>query len=339
MHGTQLKPLHSLARRKAFWGILASALFVWASNTSLFVDRSDRRVALVAHGALGQTYDLTGVKWNTNTATIIHPLEHPYIDNTLPSMRAAFAGGADVVEFDIRLTGDRQLAVFHDDILEYRTDGTGPVSAKAMEYLRTLDVGYGYTAAGGRTFPLRGTGLGLMVSIADVVREFPDGTFLIHIKDSGNEVGPVLLEYLGTLSERQIANISLYGNDNALDLIPQRYPTMKTLSMRRIKRALLGYELVGWTGYILSSIRNMEMHLRLEYARLLWGWPDRFLQRMDAAHTRVVLVRYVDGWSDGFDTEAELARLPPSYTGSVWTNRVDIVAPLLRKISENYSRL
>jgi len=37
-------------------------------------------------------------------------------------------------------------------------------------------------------------------------------------------------------------------------------------------------------------MRNMELHLPARYARPLWGWPKRFLQRMDAADTRVEIV-------------------------------------------------
>lgn len=323
--------LRRVVRSKTVWIVVAAVAFVWLNNTSLFVDRSGKNATLVAHAALGQTYDLTKVRWDTNTAAMIYAPEHPYIENTVPSMRAAFASGADVVEFDVRLTKDKQLAVFHDDRLDYRTDGKGLVSEHEMEQLRRLDVGFGYTADNGRTFPLRGTGRGLMVSIEEVFRAIPDGRFLIHIKDAGDEVGPVLLSFLERLGASQVAGISVYGNDPALDLIQRHYPGMKTLSMRRMKHALLSYELLGWSGYIPRPIRNMELHLPLRYARLLWGWPDRFLQRMDAANTRVVLVHYVNGWSDGFDSKTSVAKLPAHYTGAVWTNRVDIVGPLLKE--------
>jgi glycerophosphoryl diester phosphodiesterase len=51
----------------------------------------------------------------------------------------------DIVEFDIRVTKDKQLAVFHDHLLEYRTEKAGQVSDYTMQELRQLDVGYGYT--------------------------------------------------------------------------------------------------------------------------------------------------------------------------------------------------
>lgn len=323
--------LRKLKKRKTLWLLFIVLVLIWLNNTSLFVDRPATRPALVAHAGLGQTYDLKGVKWNTNTAAIIHKPEHPFIENTIPSMKAAFDYGADVVEFDIRLTADNQLAVFHDDRLEYRTDGTGYVGDHTMDELRRLDVGYGYTADSGKTFPLRGKGKGLMVSVEDVFRTFPGRKFLVHIKDGGEKVGPVLLGFLGTLDDSTVERVAAYGNDPALDLLRERYPSMKILSRAKMIRAGLMYLLVGWTGIMPGAIHNMEIHLPLKYARFLWGWPDKFLDRMDAVNTRVVLVQYVNGWSDGFDSGEALTKLPPNYSGGVWTNRVDVVGPLLNE--------
>ncbi len=50
------------------------------------------------------------------------------------------------------------------------------------------------------------------------------------------------------MDESQIANISAYGNDPARGLLREDYPEMKLLSMKTLKRALLSYELIGWTG-------------------------------------------------------------------------------------------
>ena len=65
---------------------------------------------------------------------------------------------------------------------------------------------------------------------------------------------------------------------------------MKVLTKSLLLKAFLLYELIGWTGYIPEAIRNLEIHLPLSYAGLFWGWPDRFLQRMEQVNTRVVLV-------------------------------------------------
>ncbi len=323
--------LKKLIKSKVFWIIIIFFNFLWLNNTSLFVDRSEKEITLIAHRGLGQTFELEGLKWDTNTAAIIHQPEHNYIENTIPSIQTAFEYGADIVEFDIRITADKKLAVFHDYTLEFRTNEKGNVADHTMDELRQLDVGYGYTANNGKTFPLRGKGIGLMVSIEDVFRAFPDKRFLIHIKDGGEEIGQVLLEFLKTLDESQISNVSAYGNDLALKLLREHYPEVKILSKSRMMDAVLYYELIGWTGYIPGKIHNMELHLPIKYAKFLWGWPDKFLQRMDNANTRVVLVQYINGWSDGFDSEADLEKIPEGYSGGYWTNRIDIIGPLLKK--------
>ena len=69
-------------------------------------------------------------------------------------MRAAFDAGADIVEFDVHPTTDGHFAVFHDWTLDCRTDGKGVTREHTLAELKKLDVGYGYTADGGKTFPV-----------------------------------------------------------------------------------------------------------------------------------------------------------------------------------------
>ncbi len=320
--------LTSILRSRAFW-LVALVVLIWANNTSFFVDRSAQRPLLIAHRGLAQTFPIEGVAWDTNTARLINPPEHPYLENTIPSMEVAFDYGADVVEFDVRLTRDKQLAVFHDYTLEYRTDGTGSLSEHTMDELKQLDVGYGYTADGGKTYPFRGEGVGMMPSIDEVFAAFPDGAFLIHVKDGGEEAGRLLDERFREMEVEQLSRISVYGNEDAVLYLKARYPEMKLLTKSLMVRAFLAYELVGWTGYLPPAIRNGEVHLPLNYARFLWGWPDRFLQRMARANTRFVLVNGNGGFSTGFDSAEDLTRLPEDYSGWLWTDRIDRVAPLV----------
>ena len=49
-------------------------------------------------------------------------------ENTLPALQLAIDSGADMVEFDVRVTKDHQLVVIHDATVERTTNGTGAVS-------------------------------------------------------------------------------------------------------------------------------------------------------------------------------------------------------------------
>src|SRR5690606_6851428 len=117
---------------------------------------------LIAHRGMHQNFDMAGLTSESCTATRIRDPIVPEIENTIPAMQAAFAAGADYVELDVHPTTDGKFAVFHDWTLDCRTEGSGETRSHAMAYLKTLDVGYGYTADDGRSFPLRGTGVGMI---------------------------------------------------------------------------------------------------------------------------------------------------------------------------------
>jgi glycerophosphoryl diester phosphodiesterase len=309
--------------------IVVLCICIWINNSSLLVKQESTTPKLLAHRGLAQTFDLENVKWDTNTAEIIHKPEHPYLENTIESMKVAFSYDADVVEFDVKLTKDNQLAIFHDFVLEYRTNGEGEVSKYTMEELKKLDIGYGYTADKGETYPFRGKGTGMMPSIEEVFKAFPDKEILIHLKTDDIKTGEVLWEYLKEMDKDRQSQITVYGDNPPIQYLREQSESLRVMSGKMMKRALISYELVGWTGYIPKELKNTEIHLPVNYAKLLWGWSNKFIQRMDKVNTRVVLVNGNGGFSEGFDDKESLENLPKNFSGYIWTNRID-------KISEVY---
>jgi glycerophosphoryl diester phosphodiesterase len=305
-------------------------LFVWLKNTSLFADKADD-YKLLAHRGLAQTFDISQVEWDTNTAEIIYEPEHEYLENTIESMEAAFSYGADAVELDIQGTKDGLLAVFHDYDLSMRTDGEGEVSEYTMEELKQLDIGYGYTADNGKSYPFRGQGIGRMPELKEVLELFPDKELLIHIKDSDLETAKTLWTYLESMSPERSAQMTFYGNEEGLTYLREQNSSIRVFSVKLIKNALIKYELLGWTGYIPKEMHNMEILIPLKWAKYLWGWPHKFVERMESVNTRVVLVEGNGKWSEGFDTVESVEKIPKGFSGYVWTNRIDL-------ISEKYSR-
>lgn len=309
-------------------GLMLLITFVWLNNTSLLYSKNTN-YKILAHRGLAQTFDISKVESDTNTAEIIYPPEHPYLENTIPSMKAAFDNGADVVELDIKLTKDRQLAVFHDFTLEYRTNGIGKISDYTIEELKKLDIGYRYTADDGATYPFRGQGIGMMPSLDEVFAAFPNKEFLIHDKDANKETTKVLWDmYLSKMSKKQLNLITVYGDGESegFAYLRSKNSEMKLLTKAMMKDALVKYELTGWTGHIPKELHNMQLHLPLNYAKYLWGWPNKFVDRMNSVNTRVVIVEGNGKWSEGFDTKDSLKKIPAGYQGYIWTNRVDRIA-------------
>ncbi|MFY9520283.1 MAG: glycerophosphodiester phosphodiesterase family protein [Caldicoprobacterales bacterium] len=325
MKNRSVKKTKTGKRRTVLLIIISVLLLVWLNNTNVFYSKQ-RDYKLLAHRGLAQSYDVSKVDWDTNTAEIIDEPEHPYLENTIPSMQAAFDLSADVVELDVRLTKDKRLAVFHDFALEYRTNASGLVGDYTMAELKDLDIGYGYTADKGQTFPFRGKGLGLMPELAEVFSAFPGKELLINVKDGDVETYQVLwTDYLSRMTKDQLSLITVYGDDDGIDYLREQSPDLRLLSMRMMKKALLKYELLGFTGYIPKELHNMELHLPLKYAKFLWGWPNKFVKRMESVNTRVLIVLGDGKWSEGFDTEESLEVIPKGYKGYIWTNRIDKV--------------
>jgi len=291
---------------------------------------TETKPTLLAHRGMAQTFSMEGIEWDTCTAERIYPPEHPFIENTLPSIKAAFEEGADIVEFDIKRTKDNQFAVFHDHELPCRTNGEGSPSDYTMDELKQLDVGYGYTADNGETYPFRGKGIGMMPSITEVFSQFPDKKFLIHIKSSERGDGELLAKYIEALPEEQQSMLTVYGDDAPVELVQEILPELRVMSMNTMKSCMIPYLSLGWTGSIPAECENTQIHLPEKYAPFIWGWPDKFIKRMESVNTKVVIVAGDGGWSEGFDEKKDLERLPANFGGEIWTNRIDNIAPVLK---------
>jgi len=312
-----------------FIGLLL--LFMYLNNSSFLAKDREGDPELLAHVGLAQTYPMEGIQNDTCTAKRIYEPEHPYIGNTIPSMEAAFREGADIVEFDIHPTTDGKFAVFHDWTLDCRTDGEGVTRNHSMEELKQLDVGYGYTADGGKTYPFRGKGEGMMPSLDEVMNHFPNEPFLLNIKSNDPEEGKQLAEYLAQYPKDRLKQLSVYGGNKPIQVLKEQLPDLRVMSMETLKGCVLPYEAIGWTGYIPSSCKNTQLHIPEGYASYIWGYPTKFLNRMESVNTKVVLVAGDGGWSEGFDDRSDLERVPDDYNGILWTNRIDRISPLVQE--------
>jgi glycerophosphoryl diester phosphodiesterase len=313
-------------------GLLLAGALITLNNSSLLASRPRQDPTLLAHRGIAQRYDAADMGNDTCTATRIVAPVHGYLENTIASMRAAFDAGADIVEFDIHPTTDGAFAIFHDWTLDCRTEGRGVTRDQAMADLRKLDIGYGYTADGGRTFPFRGRGVGLMPSLDEVLATFPDRGFLINIKSDDPAEADKLAAVLGPLSAERRARLMAYGGDRPIARLSSLVGDVRTMSRASLKACLVPYLLLGWSGHVPAACRNTLLLIPVNIAPWLWGWPNRFLNRMDEAGTRVfVLGPYHGGdFSTGLNTTKDFARLPATYSGGIMTDEIEAIAGAVR---------
>jgi glycerophosphoryl diester phosphodiesterase len=302
-----------------------------ARNTSALTPSPYGQPLLIAHRGVHQLYSRDDLTKNTCTATRIFPPLHDFIEATLPSIEAAFDAGADVVEIDVQPTRDGHWVVFHDWTLDCRTNGHGLTREQSLSELQTLDVGYGYSADGGRTYPFRGKGLGMMPSLDNVLDAFPGRHFLINFKSASADEGERFAQWLTHQPRRQAQIWAVYGHEAPVNAAVAGVPALASITKSAIKSCFLPYFAYGWTGIIPEACRGQRLFLPENYRRFAWGWPDRFLSRMQSVDATVILRGPTDDTAGGgINTREQLAHVPDLFPGVIWTDDILTIAPLIK---------
>lgn len=308
---------------------------VYLSNASWRASTEKDELKFPSHRGIHQTYHREGLTNDTCTAKRIDALKHSYMENTIPSMQAAFDAGADVVELDVHPTTNGYFAVFHDWTLDCRTDGSGVTRSHDMAHLKTLDLGHGYTADDGKTFPLREKGIALMPELSEIFTHFPDKHFLINFKSNQSTEGDLLAAYIKHNPEWRKAIWGVYGGDEptwrAKELIGGN---LKSFTRTSTKKCILRYIALGWTGYIPEACRNTLIMVPIDIAPWLWGWPNLLVERLANVNSEIALLGPMKedhgSGAPAIDTLENLELVPEGFSGYIWTNKIEVLGPVIK---------
>jgi glycerophosphoryl diester phosphodiesterase len=314
-------------------GAAALAFLFSLLNASWLAPRPPGRLIVVANRGIAVPFDHKGLKKDDCTATRIRPPgDNPYIENTLPSLYRAVKMGADAVAVQVHPTRDGQMVVFHDWTVDCRTDGHGAVRDLTLADLKRLDVGYGYTADGGRTYPFRGKGVGAMPTVEEVLRELPRSRIVFVFKSRDPRDADALV---AAFRRAGVAIDDKYGftGDRAVTARMRRLaPAAWVYDPRAGQACLVAYLKTGWTGIVPAACRNTTVTVPLNYRWALWGWPYRFLDRMAKANTRVVIWgSYGNGGVAALDRPEQYDQVPADFHGWLWVDDFYNMGPALRR--------
>jgi len=318
---------------KAAIGVCIAISAIYIANASWAWGRPGR-ASLITHLGLSQHFDERGLSLQACKADRMLPPTHAYLENTIAGVGRAFALGADIADIDVQPTKDDDYVVFHDAEVDCRTDGHGSPWDLTVAQLKRLDIGYGYTADKGRTFPFRGKFVGAMPTLAEMLEAFPGRRFMLVMKSNNPDEADLLLAYLRR-HRVDPGRIQVMGGDRPARRLHELAPTLRVGSQQAMKSCLTRYLAIGWSGAIPSACRNAVVMVPLNYRKVVWGWPNLFVQRMARVNSAVVLIGNVERHSDrpgmnGIDTAEQLAVLPRDYAGQVFAGRIEVVGPSAR---------
>lgn len=260
---------------------------------------------LLAYKALTQPTNYQHVDNHSCTANRLTALAHPFIENTAPAITQAFALGAAKVHLNIQLSADQQLVVFHDRALECRTNGHGLVSKHTLAQLAALDVGYGYQLQQQSGYPLRGKGVGLLQSLAQILAAYPDKAFVLNLKNSLPAAVDALVQVLQALPPAQQQLITVLADDTIVSALANQLPQQRRFSQGMAKSCFIQYALLGWSGYFPPVCRNTDLLIPASYGKYLWGWPAGFAARAQAQHSEVYLYQTNQPYRPAVDLRAD----------------------------------
>jgi glycerophosphoryl diester phosphodiesterase len=301
-------------------------------NASWLADKPAGTIKLIAHRGVHQLFDHQGLTDADCTATRIELPVHNYLENTTRSMRTAAEMGADVVEMDIAPTRDGKIAVFHDWTVGCRTEGTGDTRSKTLTELQSLDPGYGYTADGGKSFPLRGLHKDQIPSLEAALAFLPRTAIRFNFKSRD----PAEAEQLVAALKRSGRNVEALGDSFSgvpaqVGVIRRHFPKAWAWSPEQAKACTKEYILFGWSGIVPESCRKGTIMIPLNKQWAFWGWPNRLIQRMNSVGAKVIVIGpYGSETGTGLTLPEQLGSIPSSFKGYIWVDDIWTVGPALR---------
>lgn len=169
-----------------------------------------------------------------------HPHSTPY------AYAESVAAGVDMLDVDVRMTGDGELVVHHDEDVERTTNGTGVVADMTYEDLHALDAAYWFSESCSActdqpedAYVLRGVRTGeidppegyepddfAVHRFEDLVERYPDYPLNIEIKGSYPEDVPSAQELARILTEhgRSAAAVVTSFDDELAEAFHQLAP-------------------------------------------------------------------------------------------------------------------
>ena len=112
---------------------------------------------------------------------------HP--ENTIAAFKEAIRLQAQMIEFDVRLTKDKQLVILHDETVDRTTNGNGKIEDLTLEQVKRLDAGsWKSPDFKGEKIP----------TFTEALAEMPENIWLnVHLKGDrklGKKVAEVLMK-------------------------------------------------------------------------------------------------------------------------------------------------
>lgn len=319
-----------MKRRTGYALLFVALIFAGLSlfNASWLAGRPAGRLSLIAHRGSGLPL-VPNAPGDCSARHVVPGTQSNLIENSAGAFTRAVRDGAQGLMVDVRATSDGRAVIFRDARLECRTNGTGTVAEHDLAYLKTLDIGYGYSQDGGRTFPQRGLAIGAIPTVEDVLAFYNHVVLIFDLPDARTAEAVV--------AAFQRAHIEIgprhgfAGSPEARARLRQLTRGGFILDNQASQACIAPYRKTGWLGMVPSECNGATLILDRNGSFTLWGWPYRFMSRMSGAGAHFFIAgddSNGDNWV-GLTQAEQLGEVPHDYTGMLLVEDMDNVGRAL----------
>ena len=320
------------ARRISFFLALGFLVMTFV-NASWIAPAPRGYIKLIAVRGVHQLSSPAKAGTGDCTARRIEPPMHDYLENSRAALDQAARTGAQMIAVDVVPTKDGGIALFQDADLACRTNGKGNPRRHSLAELKALDAGYGYTADGGKSFPLRGTGLGAIPSLAEALAQARAKPLLFSFTSDDPAEADQLAAAL-KVAGRDVETVGdgFIGPEQVTTRIKALFPKAWTIGQSQAQACTDDYRLWGWLGVTPDTCRGATVFVPLNRQWAFAGWPNRMIARMEAVGARMVITGPASsgGTPIGLALPEQLGKIPAGYNGYVWVDDIWAVGPAFR---------
>ncbi|MBY0518171.1 MAG: hypothetical protein K2P81_14780 [Bacteriovoracaceae bacterium] len=226
----------------------------------------------------------------------IDHLNYPFMDNTLESIQRSFDQGADAVEIDLRATQDGDLVLFQEPEVDCLTEGQGLVREHTVAQLKKLDFGY-WVYDKIDHYPLRGSGVGKIVTLREVLRKFPHKNFLLNPKDRDLQSFKILVKVLSEFPGKDYSSFSYWGSYEGYVVLKKSINGYGDFIANHHQSAACfeAWRSLGLFGIWPNECTNKSFSLNLAQVNIdWWGFPFPFLHQAKKNNLQVWLFNTKD---------------------------------------------
>lgn len=279
---------------EAISGLLSGAYGIVSSSTAFLYDTCK---TYVPEGTI------TRMPVNIGHRGLFSNTDYP--ENTLEAMIAAYEAGAEMLEMDIYLTLDGELAINHNATTGAIYDQNWTVEQRTMEELKTLNAN-----KNGKSYK--------MPSLREVFEYFKDKDvrFMVEIKSSNKAIVQVLKDLIEEYDNYARCTLITFAATNQFENLKEVYPEMPVGYLTDSKQS------GSTTEQSIQVIQRIVQGYNTTYS------PNYNNHNYDAAYVNAALKRGITTWVWTLSDEAAIYPGILNGKSGITGNRCDILGNL-----------